>query len=362
MGIVNVTPDSFSDGGHFLAPEAAIEHALRLEAEGADIIDIGARVDPARLRSRRASRRSCGGSCPCSRRWPRGCACPLSIDTRKAEVMRRAARAGARLINDVSALPTIPARLEVAAETGLPVVLMHAQGDPRTMQDEPALRRCRARRLRLARRPHRRLRAGRHPALAPRSSIPASASARRWPTTWRCSAPRASSTGSAAPILLGASRKSFIARADRRRGRTIACRAPLPPPSSAPRRACRSCASTTLPPPARRWRCGRRVARYRVARGFPAVAHPGTAASWTGCRQQVPQFGLWRPCNWCNLCLQLLMLGRVRQRHNGGAGQGFCNSPRQAAPVARQTTRRGQTCRGDTSAPMAFAGSPTAAP
>ena len=63
MGIVNVTPDSFSDGGRYLAPDAAIAHALRLEAEGADILDIGGEVDPARRRAGRPARRSCGASC-----------------------------------------------------------------------------------------------------------------------------------------------------------------------------------------------------------------------------------------------------------------------------------------------------------
>ena len=136
MGVVNVTPDSFSDGGRFLAPEAAIAHALRLEAEGAQILDIGGE----------STRPGSGGvdlEEECRRVLPviRGLAgrtqARLSIDTRKAEVMRRAAQAGAHLINDVSALAHDPAAMAAAVETGLPVVLMHAQGDPRTMQDAP---------------------------------------------------------------------------------------------------------------------------------------------------------------------------------------------------------------------------------
>ena len=75
MGIVNVTPDSFSDGGQFLGPEAAIEHALRLEAEGADIIDVGAEFDQARVRSCEPRRGAAANSCPCSRASPRGCGC-----------------------------------------------------------------------------------------------------------------------------------------------------------------------------------------------------------------------------------------------------------------------------------------------
>jgi dihydropteroate synthase len=136
MGIVNVTPDSFSDGGRFLAPQDAIVQALRLEAEGADIIDVGAE-------STRPGSDPVGLDEELSRVMPvlEGLAqrlrVPFSIDTRKAEVMRRAAAVGAALINDVSALAHDPRSLEVAAETGLPVVLMHAQGDPRTMQVKP---------------------------------------------------------------------------------------------------------------------------------------------------------------------------------------------------------------------------------
>jgi dihydropteroate synthase len=137
MGIVNVTPDSFSDGGKLDSVQAAIEHAFRLEEEGADILDIGgestrpgaapvtvaeelARVLPV-IEGLAGKTRSL-----------------LSIDTRNAAVMRAAARAGCDLINDVSALTHDPQSLEAAAETGLPVVLMHAQGDPRTMQEQPA--------------------------------------------------------------------------------------------------------------------------------------------------------------------------------------------------------------------------------
>jgi dihydropteroate synthase len=136
MGIVNVTPDSFSDGGQSLAPQAAIEHGLRLEAEGADIIDIGAestRPGSEPVDAEEELRRVMPvieGLAPRLR-------VPFSVDTRKAEVMRRAAQAGASLINDVSALTHDPRSLQVAAETGLPVVLMHSQGDPQTMQADP---------------------------------------------------------------------------------------------------------------------------------------------------------------------------------------------------------------------------------
>lgn len=136
MGIVNVTPDSFSDGGNFNSAQAAVDHGLRLVEEGAGILDIGGestrpgadavaleeelrRVLPVLegLRSRTEAL--------------------ISVDTRKAEVMRRAALAGADILNDVSALTHDPKAMETAAETGLPVMLMHAQGDPKTMNDDP---------------------------------------------------------------------------------------------------------------------------------------------------------------------------------------------------------------------------------
>jgi dihydropteroate synthase len=136
MGILNVTPDSFSDGGRFADVESALAHARAMKAAGADFIDVGgestrpgaaevpvdeelARVLPVieRLRAEGLG--------------------PISVDTRKARVMREAATAGADLINDVSALTFDPGALPAAAETGLPVVLMHAQGTPETMQKDP---------------------------------------------------------------------------------------------------------------------------------------------------------------------------------------------------------------------------------
>jgi dihydropteroate synthase len=136
MGIVNVTPDSFSDGGKFLPAEAAVAHALRLEAEGADILDIGGEstrpgADPIGVEE---EWRRCG---PVLAALAGRTRAKLSIDTRKAEIMRRAADAGVHMINDVSALAHDPASLQTAAATGLPIVLMHSRGDPRTMQDKP---------------------------------------------------------------------------------------------------------------------------------------------------------------------------------------------------------------------------------
>jgi|SRR5215831_7292480 len=137
MGIVNVTPDSFADGGRYSTKEAAIAHALGLESEGADILDIGGE-------STRPGSEGVDAEEECRRVLPVISALAsksrarLSIDTRKAEVMRRAALEGAHIINDVSALSHDPQSLDTVARLGLPAILMHAQGDPRTMQDNPS--------------------------------------------------------------------------------------------------------------------------------------------------------------------------------------------------------------------------------
>lgn len=136
MGVVNITPDSFSDGGQFLDAQAAIDHALRLEDEGADILDIGGE-------STRPGSVTVSVEDELKRVLPvieglKGrVKARISLDTRKAEVMRRGVEAGIDIINDVSALSYDEASLDVAAKSGLPVVLMHAQGDPKTMQEAP---------------------------------------------------------------------------------------------------------------------------------------------------------------------------------------------------------------------------------
>jgi dihydropteroate synthase len=136
MGVVNVTPDSFSDGGRFFCADAAIAHGLKLIAEGADLLDIGgestrpgadavsvddeiARIVPVITGLRAVTDR------------------PISIDTRKAIVAEAAINAGASLWNDVTALSDDPAALATAARLGVPVILMHMQGEPQTMQADP---------------------------------------------------------------------------------------------------------------------------------------------------------------------------------------------------------------------------------
>lgn len=135
MGIVNVTPDSFSDGGDHFEAEAAIEHARKLAAEGADFVDIGAE-------STRPGSSPVAENEELRRLLPvlkglAGLTVPLSADTRKPEIMLEAAAAGAAILNDVSALTFAPDSLSTAAKLNLPTVLMHAQGDPQTMQDNP---------------------------------------------------------------------------------------------------------------------------------------------------------------------------------------------------------------------------------
>lgn len=137
MGVVNVTPDSFSDGGLYADPAAAVEHALELIERGADILDIGGessrpgaepvpveeelqRVIPVIEGIRRHNR-----------------TIPISVDTTKSEVAAAAFAAGATMLNDISALRFDPRMGEVAAAHGVPVILMHMQGTPRTMQLNP---------------------------------------------------------------------------------------------------------------------------------------------------------------------------------------------------------------------------------
>jgi dihydropteroate synthase len=135
MGVVNVTPDSFADGGRFFEPAAAIAQGLRLHAEGADIVDVGGestRPGAVPISDDEEIRRVTPVIEALVER-----AVLVSIDTRKPAVMAAEVAAGARMINDVSALRYDPKSLGVAGASGLPVVLMHSQGEPATMQVQP---------------------------------------------------------------------------------------------------------------------------------------------------------------------------------------------------------------------------------
>ncbi len=136
MGILNVTPDSFSDGDCFFALANAVEHGRQMVLEGADIIDVGGEstrpgsdaLPPEEEKNR---------VLPIIKELAAEVRVPISIDTQKAEVAEAALDAGAQIINDVSALRTDPDMAAVAAERGAPVVLMHMHGEPKSMQKDP---------------------------------------------------------------------------------------------------------------------------------------------------------------------------------------------------------------------------------
>jgi len=136
MGIVNVTPDSFSDGGQYATAESAIAHGLQLTEDGADLLDIGGestRPGAAPVPLEEELRRVV----PVVAGLAAQTRVPLSVDTSKAEVACRCLESGARIINDVTALAGDPAMAEVALKHGCGVILMHMQGTPQTMQQAP---------------------------------------------------------------------------------------------------------------------------------------------------------------------------------------------------------------------------------
>lgn len=135
MGIINVTPDSFSDGGRFFDRDLAIEHGLRLAGEGADMLDIGG--ESTRPGARAVTEdEEIDRVVPVIEALRRELDTPISVDTSNGAVMRAAVAAGATLINDVRAL-TRPGALEAAADCAVDVCLMHMKGEPGTMQDDP---------------------------------------------------------------------------------------------------------------------------------------------------------------------------------------------------------------------------------
>ena len=136
MGIVNVTPDSFSDGGNYVQAEKAIAHGLQLLDEGADILDIGGE-------STRPNAKSVSTEEEIARIVPviEGLArkAPfISIDTRNSQTMQAAIKAGANIINDISGLTHDPKAISVVEQSGLPICIMHMKGTPQTMQDKPS--------------------------------------------------------------------------------------------------------------------------------------------------------------------------------------------------------------------------------
>jgi dihydropteroate synthase len=139
MGVLNVTPDSFSDGGKFLDPQSAIEHALEMERAGADLLDIGGE-------STRPGSTGTEAEMELARILPvleglhGALKIPIAVDTRKSQVAEAAIGAGAQIINDISGLRFDPRIAEVAHRRGVPVILMYMRGEPATMQKAPFAR------------------------------------------------------------------------------------------------------------------------------------------------------------------------------------------------------------------------------
>jgi dihydropteroate synthase len=139
MGVLNVTPDSFSDGGLFFDPEAAVARAIAMQAAGADIIDIGGestRPGSSGISADEELRRTI----PAIEGLRSKISIPISVDTNKSEVAEAAAAAGAEILNDVTALRNDPRIAEVARRRKLPLILMHMRGEPATMQNKPFAR------------------------------------------------------------------------------------------------------------------------------------------------------------------------------------------------------------------------------
>jgi dihydropteroate synthase len=136
MGILNVTPDSFSDGGRYLEIDKAVEHALQMAREGADIIDVGGES------TRPYSEKISAGEeqdrvIPVIEALSKELTIPISIDTYKGEVAQASLEAGASIINDISALRFDPQMGSIAAQAGVPLILMHMKGTPQDMQENP---------------------------------------------------------------------------------------------------------------------------------------------------------------------------------------------------------------------------------
>lgn len=136
MGIINVTPDSFSDGGRFLQTDAAVEQAVRLVEEGADILDVGG--ESTRPLSQPVDEvEELRRVIPVIQRLVARTSVPISVDTTKAEVAHQALQAGAKIVNDISALTLDPRMIDVCRQSSCGIIAMHMQGTPQTMQVDP---------------------------------------------------------------------------------------------------------------------------------------------------------------------------------------------------------------------------------
>lgn len=210
MGILNITPDSFSDGGLFLDPGAAIARALAMEKSGADLIDLGGestRPGSKGVRAEEELRRVL----PVLDGLRGKLKIPISIDTAKSQVAEAAAIAGAEILNDVTGLRADPRTAEVARRRKLPLILMHMRGEPRTMQKAPFARDV----VRDVVAGLRRAVAAARRAGVPKSQIvldPGIGFGKSWPQNFELleRLPELAKVGF--PLLLGTSRKSFIGK------------------------------------------------------------------------------------------------------------------------------------------------------
>jgi dihydropteroate synthase len=221
MGVLNVTPDSFSDGGKFFGVDQAVEAALAMQRDGADILDIGAE-------STRPGSRGISAAEELARLLPvletlrRKLKVPISVDTQKSAVAELAIGAGAEILNDISGLKHDPRLAEVAARHKVPLILMHMRGTPRTMQHQPfamdVLRDVAAglrRSLRVARR-----------AGVTRSQVvldPGIGFGKSWAQNYELLAKLPALAKLGYPLLIGTSRKAFL-------GATLAEKGKPPPP------------------------------------------------------------------------------------------------------------------------------------
>ncbi len=206
MGILNVTPDSFSDGGKYLAAERAVEHALEMVAEGADIIDIGAEstrpgAEPVPLEEEWQRIQ------PVLRNIRRQSNIPISVDTYKAEIARRALQEGADLVNDISGLTFDPAMASVVARAGVPVILMHIKGTPKNMQKNPDYRNLMEEVYEFL---WRQVEFARQQGIEQTIVDPGIGFGKRWEDNFELIRRLEEFRGLGCPVLLGPSRKSFL--------------------------------------------------------------------------------------------------------------------------------------------------------
>lgn len=208
MGILNVTPDSFSDGGRFFSVEEGYRQAQHMLAAGAAIIDIGG--ESTRPGAREVSiSEEWARVAPVIQRLAKTPGCIISIDTYKSEIARRAVAEGAHIINDISGGRFDPAILAVAAEHNIPMVLMHIQGQPRTMQQNPSYRHLMAEIFAdLAQKCH----AARTRGVTQLMVDPGIGFGKRYEDNYEILRRLREFAGLGYPVLLGASRKSFLGR------------------------------------------------------------------------------------------------------------------------------------------------------